>query len=123
VSGAQVFALRQIGAAPGMSVNELANRTMARQSTVSELVSRLVAEGLVLRRTDSDDARLAQLHLTSRGKKIVVSSQTTVQEKLIAGAERMRPGDRETLANLLESWITSSGLDDVAPSMFFEQSE
>jgi DNA-binding MarR family transcriptional regulator len=123
VSGAQIFALRQIAANPGISVNELAKRTMARQSTVSELVGRLVAEGLVLRRTDTDDARQAQLHLTSRGRKIVNNSATTVQEKLIAGVEKMPPKDRAALADALENWIVASGLESIVPSLFFEHPE
>ena len=123
VSGAQTFALRQIAANPGISVNELARKTMARQSTVSELVGRLVAEGHVLRKTDSDDARQAQLHLTSRGKKVVSTSATTVQEKLIDGVERMSAKDRAALADALENWIVASGLEGVAPSLFFEHPE
>lgn len=123
VSGAQIFALRQIAATPGMSVNELAAKTMARQSTVSELVGRLVADGLLLRRTDSDDARQAHLHLTSRGKKVVSSSATTVQEKLITGVEKMPAKDRAALADALERWIMASGLEGVQPSMFFEHEE
>ena len=96
---------------------------MARQSAVSELVGRLVADGLVLRKTDSDDARQAQLHLTSRGKKVVSTSATTVQERLIAGVEKMSAKDRAALADALENWIVAAGLEGVAPSMFFEQSE
>jgi DNA-binding MarR family transcriptional regulator len=123
VSGAQLFALRQISASPGLSVNELASRTMARQSTVSELVSKMVADGLVLRRTDTEDARQAHLHLTARGKKAVSNSATTVQEKLIAGVERLTPHQREALSDSLEAWITAAGLDDVAPAMFYEHPE
>jgi DNA-binding MarR family transcriptional regulator len=96
---------------------------MARQSTVSELVGRLVADGLVLRRTDSDDGRQAQLHLTSRGRKVVGNSATTVQEKLIAGVEKMPPKERAALADALENWIVASGLESIVPSLFFEHAE
>jgi DNA-binding MarR family transcriptional regulator len=123
VSGAQLFALRQIAASAGMTVGELASRTMARQSSVSELVGRLVADGLLLRRTDKDDLRQAHLHLTARGKKIVTHSSSTAQEKLIAGVGRMTAKEREMLAESLEKWISASGLEDVQPAMFFEQPE
>src|SRR3982751_5293645 len=48
VSGAQLFVLRQIDAAPGLSIGELAARTLAGQSTVSEVVARLVERRLVV---------------------------------------------------------------------------
>jgi len=123
VSGAQVFALRQIASSPGMSIGELANRTMARQSSVSELVARLVANGLVLRRSDSDDARQVHLHLTAKGKKTVTGSDSTIQERLIAGLKKMPQKKREALADALEEWRTASGLTDVPPTMFFERQD
>src|SRR5579885_2556290 len=49
ITGAQLFVLRALAAEPGLSINELAERTMTHQSSVSVVVSRLVARGLVTR--------------------------------------------------------------------------
>src|SRR2546421_482493 len=51
LSGAQLFVLRQVDARSGLSVGQLAASTLSRQSTVSEVVSRLVERGLVARET------------------------------------------------------------------------
>ena len=66
ITGAQLFVLRQIAAAPGLSMNDLAARTLARQSTVSEVVSRLTHRGLVVRGVRLEDARQAALTLSVR---------------------------------------------------------
>jgi DNA-binding MarR family transcriptional regulator len=94
---------------------------MARQCSVSELVGRLVANGLVLRRTDSNDARQVHLHLTAKGKKTVAGSEPTIQERLIAGIEKMSVTKRRMLADALHEWLEDAGLEDTPPTMFFEK--
>src|SRR5690242_16035836 len=64
ISGARLYVMRQIAASPGLSIGELAARTHARQSAVSEVVARLVDAGLVARRASATDGRLASLTLT-----------------------------------------------------------
>src|SRR5690348_4180204 len=55
LSGAQLFVLQQLGASPVHSLNELAERTRTHQSSVSVVVRRLVARGLVTRTRATDD--------------------------------------------------------------------
>src|ERR1041384_4256440 len=57
LSGAQLFVLQELGKTPSLSLNELAERTRTDQSSVSVVVTRLVAAGLVARDRDSRDAR------------------------------------------------------------------
>jgi DNA-binding MarR family transcriptional regulator len=121
VSGAQLFALRQISISPGMSVNDLASRTLARQSTVSELVTRLVKNGLVARKKSGSDARQAELTLTAAGKRAITRSRETAQEKLIAGLGALSRKKREQVADALEEWLDASGLSDVPPTMLLER--
>ena len=123
VTGARLFALRAIGRAPGISVNDLAAVTFARQSTVSEVVAKLVEAGLVTRKADSVDARQVHLALTAKGKRTVDTTGSTAQEKLLAGLQAMPARSRENLAEGLESWLNSAGLESVPPTMFFEHHE
>jgi DNA-binding MarR family transcriptional regulator len=120
VSGAQLFALRQIHAHPGIGVSELASLTLARQSTVSELVSRLVAQGLVRRETSGDDARHALLTLSAKGQRSIGNSEPTAQERLVAGLEALPAKVRTGLADGIGLWLEKSGLAHVTPAMFFE---
>src|SRR5579862_3620047 len=57
LSGAQLFVLRSVAESPGLSLNELAERTRTHQSSVSAVVMRLAREGLVEKRTADVDAR------------------------------------------------------------------
>lgn len=123
LSGAQRFVLRQVAAAPGLSVGELARRTFARQSTVSEVVARLVAQGLITRRASERDARQAELTLTARGQRQAERAGQTVQERLVAGLGALPAARRRALAAGLEAWIAAAGLADVPPTMFFERED
>src|SRR5471032_3327818 len=53
LSGAQLFVLQTVGEWPGLSLNELAERTRTHQSSVSAVVARLTRERLI----DRDRAR------------------------------------------------------------------
>jgi DNA-binding MarR family transcriptional regulator len=121
VSGAQLFVLRQIAAAPGLGVGELAARTLARQSAVSEVVARLAARGLVARAKSSDDARHAVLTLTAAGRRTISGVQPTAQERLAAGLASLPRARRTALADGLERWLAASGFADLTPTMFFEE--
>lgn len=122
ISGAQLFVLRQLALAPGQSVNDLAARTLTRQSTVSEVVGRLVARGLVSRRAAPDDARRAVLSLTTRGQRAVSAAPPTVQGSLVEAFDRLAGDEQQALADGLEAWLAEAGLADVPPTMFFELS-
>jgi DNA-binding MarR family transcriptional regulator len=120
VSGAQAFVLRQIGAAPGLSLGELAARTLARQSTVSEVVARLVDRGLVTRGVNRDDARQVTLRLTGRGRHVLAPLAPTAQEQLRTGLGALATAERAALARTLERWLAAAGLAGVPATMFFE---
>jgi DNA-binding MarR family transcriptional regulator len=120
MSVAQLFALRVIGTQPGISMGELAGRTLTTASAVSEVVTRLVARGLVRRELAPDDRRRAVLHLTPAGLSLMHGAVETLPERLIAVLAEMRPEARLALADALEGWVTGAGLAGVSPSMFGE---
>src|SRR5436190_6663730 len=119
-TGAQLFVLRQIDAAPGLSIGELAARTLAGQSTVSEVVSRLVERGLAARRANPTDARQTRLVLTARGRAVVRDTAPTAQERLAAGLTTLDATERERLAPALERWLEAAGPTELAARMVFE---
>jgi len=123
VSGAQLFALRQIAATPGLTIGELAAQTLARQSSVSELTARLADRGYITRAASAEDARQVNLTLTAKGRRAIADSRSTAQERLIAGLQRLSKPHRKELAEALEAWLAASGFADVPPTMFFEKQE
>ena len=110
VTAAQLFVLRQVAAEPGQSVNDLARRTLTTQSSVSEVLARLVDQGLITRRVASDDRRRAELSVTPRGSMVLSSAHDEIQEHLIEGFGRL-PADVQTdLAEGLEQWLSEAGI-------------
>lgn len=123
VTAAQLFVLRQIAAAPGLSLSALAARTRGAQSSVSEVVSRLVSQGLVRRRASRDDARRVELTLSQSGRTITARAGETVQERLVAAFERLPVEQQESLAQGMEEWLRSAGLEGEAAAFFFERDQ
>jgi len=121
VSGAQLFALRQIAETPGLSLNELAALTLAKQSSVSELASRLEQRGFIKRTPSESDGRQLELTLTPKGRRAIADSRTTAQERLISGLQRLPKAKRAELAESLEQWLAAAGFADVPPTMFGER--
>ena len=120
VSAAQLFVLRQLAIEPGQSLGALAARTRTSQSSVSEVVSRLVAHELVERTVDPRDRRRLTLTLTAAGRATLKRAPETVQERLLAGFASLDAAQREALAAGMEAWLERSGLADVPATMFFE---
>jgi DNA-binding MarR family transcriptional regulator len=120
LSSAQLFVLRQLHAEPEQSLGDLARRTRTTQSSVSEVVARLVKRGLVARKPSSSDRRRAVLTLMPAGRTLLMTAPETTQEKLVAGFGRLEPIAQRALAESIERWLAASGLGDVAPTFFFE---
>ena len=120
VSAAQLFVLRLLLAHPGQSMSDLAARTRTSQSSVSEVVGRLIERELVARHTSATDRRRAELSLTARGRTLAASGSLTIQERLLAGLGDLDARQRNALAAALEAGLAAAGLSDVPPTMFFE---
>lgn len=120
ISLAQLFVLQQLADRPAESLNELAERTATHQSSVSVVVRRLVDRGLVTRTAAPNDKRRVNIALTPAGSEMLRDAPHTVQADLIDGMNRMRPDQRVALADLLETWVRSSGIDLASPPMMFE---
>src|SRR5580765_2473919 len=69
LSGAQLFVLHKLAEAPASSLNDLAARTHTHQSSVSTVIARLVARGLVRRTRSGLDGRSVSLALSARGRR------------------------------------------------------
>ena len=123
LSSAQLFVLRQLHAVSEQSLGDLARRTRTTQSSVSEVVARLVRRGLVARERSSRDRRRAVLTLTAAGSALVAIAPETVQDRLVAGFGRLDPDTQRMLAEAIEAWLAASGLADVRAKFFFEPND
>jgi MarR family transcriptional regulator, lower aerobic nicotinate degradation pathway regulator len=120
ISGAQLFVLQQLAAGPARSVSELSERTLTHQSSVSAVVQRLAAAGLIARTRSPTDRRRRDLRLTARGRALVSSAPPLLQDRLIEAVRQLSPGRRLRLASGLLEVVTRMQLPGGAPPMFFE---
>lgn len=122
ISSAQLFALRAIAAQPGGSLGDVAERTLTSQSSVSEVVSRLVERGLITRVASARDRRRLELTVSNEGQRLLARAPATVQEKLAAGLLSLPAEQRQAIAEGFDAWMNAAGLSTVPALMFFEDS-
>jgi len=120
LSGAQLFALQQLAARPGMSINDLAAATFTHQSSVSVVVRRLIERGFVSRRPSEEDGRRVEVSLTPEGRELLRRAPPMAQARLINGLRKLEPARRAALAEGLAALVRELGLDAEAAPLFFE---
>ncbi|HEY0747311.1 MAG TPA: MarR family transcriptional regulator [Steroidobacteraceae bacterium] len=72
IAGAQLWALSEIARAEGISVNALSERMALHQTTASNLVNALLERQFIRRARDAGDQRIARLHVTAAGKRMLL---------------------------------------------------
>jgi DNA-binding MarR family transcriptional regulator len=84
------------GSGGTLHVGELAERLSLKPHSTSELVQRMVEQGLVRRQTGADDKRQVTVRLTERGEALL----ETLSQSHRAELRRLRPMLQELLAGL-----------------------
>jgi DNA-binding MarR family transcriptional regulator len=120
VTTAQLFVLREVDRAGRITVSELARRTATAQSSVSEVLTRLGARGLVTRTRPPVDRRRTEIALSGSGHALLTRSRESVQERLVTAFQRLSVERQRVTAESMSTWIEEAGMGDVPASMFFE---
>ena len=110
VHGAQLHALRQLADGPSTSLTELAERTHTDISSVSVVVSRLVEQGLVARKSADDDRRRLSLGLTARGRAVLRKAPEAGMSRLLQAASQLSDREVRAVASGLSKLV--NGLDE-----------
>lgn len=123
LTAAQVMLLRHIDASAGLSINDLAAQTLTHQSTVSEVVGKLEAKGLVIRHRAVSDGRRRELQLTHAGSSILQSVGKTFTESLIEAVNTLPDPTLDNLSEGLMALVEAAGLQTTPSPMFMEEPE
>jgi DNA-binding MarR family transcriptional regulator len=91
--------LRLIGRQPGISVRHAAAELGLAPNTASTLVSRLSADGLLVRTVDPDDRRVGRLRLTDSAQRIADESRAVRRAALGAVLARLDPDQLDRLTD------------------------
>lgn len=109
LSGAQLFALRQLAARPGISLGELATMTVTHASSISVVVTRLIEKGLVRRERDPRDRRRLLLQPTDAGLARLDRAPESADVLLLQALGELGDDDRQQLAEWLERLAEAVG--------------
>ena len=120
VTTAQLFVLRQLAERDGLSLGEIAERTLTRQSTVSVVVARLERQGLLRRDRADDDRRRLQLSLTAAGRRLLARAPTPTTGRLLAALDELTDDQLRSLSTGLDALIATLGLESRTAGMLFE---
>jgi DNA-binding MarR family transcriptional regulator len=110
VTGPQRLVVRIVGRHPGIAAGRIAEILHVHPSTLTGILGRLVARGLLTREADVNDRRRALFGLTSAGEKLDELRSGTVEAKVRRALSKTSPRDvaasRRVLAALAESLAT-----------------
>jgi DNA-binding MarR family transcriptional regulator len=121
LSSAQLFVLRKLSEVQSLSVGELAVRTATSQSSVSEVVQRLVTSALVSRQRSPRDGRSVELSLTDSGRTLVEKAPQAIQDHILDGLSRMPGRDRVELSRLINRLLQETGIAQGPIKMLLEE--
>ncbi len=102
VTGPERMVVRLVGRYPGISAGDLARILLVHPSTLTGLLKRLVARGILTRRSDAVDARRALFALTPKGASLDVVKKGTVEAALTVALAALAPRDVRATAAVLD---------------------
>lgn len=114
IPGAQLWVLHEIAQVDGISVGALAQRLRLHQTTISNLLSRLEAAGLVHKGRAPEDQRIVQVHLTAAGRRRLKTVPDAARGLLPGVLERMSVAQLRKVHDGLAVLIDCMGGYDVA---------
>jgi MarR family transcriptional regulator, lower aerobic nicotinate degradation pathway regulator len=101
VTPTQFAALAKLDDLGSVSQNQLGRLTRMDPATISGVVGRLIARGLVRQSADARDARLVLLALTPAGRAAVLEMKAAGAEVSRRTLEPLKPGEAEALLKAL----------------------
>ena len=117
---AQLAVLRTLSGQQGLSLSDVASRTLTSLSSVSEVVARLVSQGLVTRARGTADGRTVELSLTETGR-LAVAAAPAVEDHVLRALDRMQPDERRELSRLLGRLLDQIEPQDQPPPLSDQQ--
>jgi DNA-binding MarR family transcriptional regulator len=103
VTGPQRLVIRIVGRFPGIAAGKVSEILHLHPSTLTGVLKRLEAHGLVERRADPADARRALLSLTPRGRAIDAVRGGTVEAAVRRALVRLPPRSVAAAREVLEA--------------------
>ena len=114
VTGPQRLVLRVVGLFPGVSAGDVAAVLHVHPSTLTGVLQRLVAQGMLVRIADPGDRRRAVLRLAAKGAGVNAKRRGTVESAVAAALAEASPADRLAARRVLERLAEHLGANAAA---------
>lgn len=110
ITASQLSALSAVAFQGELSLGELAAIERVAPPSMTRIAARLEEQGLVARRADAADRRIARLVMTPEGQRLLSETRTRRDAFLAVRIARLDEGDRELLARAVP--LLEAILDD-----------
>jgi DNA-binding MarR family transcriptional regulator len=105
VSSAQLWAMWELFAAPGMRVSDLSRSLSIHQSTCSNMLDKLQDKGLVKRERAGPDQRVVRVYLTAQGTDILATAPRPAQGMLTHALHKLSDESQQQLEQALDQLL------------------
>src|SRR5690349_17902789 len=119
LTGPQLWALKTLRAQGRVPVGQLAEALVVHQSSLSVLIDRLEARGLVRRLRGTRDRRVVEVELTKRGAMLVADAPDPAQGRLLHGLEAMSLVEVRRIRQSVDRLVEAMEATDLNVQFFF----
>ena len=113
ITGPQRLVLKVVAESPDISATEVAGIVRLHPSTITGILQRLIAKGLLLRARDPIDARRVRLRIRPAGRRFVKRTKGTIESAVERGLRGVPPQSvraaREVLAAIATALESTHG--------------
>jgi DNA-binding MarR family transcriptional regulator len=119
LTGPQIVVLREASRLAGSSISALARAASLGQPTVSGILDRLEAQGLVRRERSQRDRRSTVVTVTPKGERVVVKAPSLLQDRFRSELSRLEEWERTQILALLQRLASMMDAEaiDAAPML------
>ncbi len=93
----------------GISVRDLAHRTVIDVSNLSKLITAMSAQGLVTKERSTEDARVMLVHITAKGLETFAAALPAVRRVLDHNLEGFSDRERDRFRSYLQRMLENAG--------------
>ncbi len=109
----QLLLLQSIRSKGEVSISELSGDVSLSQATVTNILDRLEAKGLVIRQRSSKDRRKVHAYLTEDGKNLIKKSPPPLQKSFIDRFKTLEDWEQTMIISSLQRIAAMMDADDV----------
>ena len=113
----QLWAIKIISEMGLVKTSDLAHRMYLHPATVTGIINRLEAIGLIKRVRTNEDRRVVRIELTADGKNLVTKAPQVAQGLLVEGLEALTQKKLQEMASSLDTLVYILGAQELPPQL------